>query len=349
MMIFCTLFNSRYLDKGLALLQSLKETTDDFRLYVVAFDDKCYEILSQYADASLKVVSLEEFEIPELLEAKGNRTAQEYCWTCSCHTIKYVLEVCGESQCTYIDADMYFYQDPKVLMDEIEKSGCDVSIIEHGFIPNKENTRYIEASGRYCIEFNTFYATENGRKILNWWCEQCLECCTAKADGIHFGDQKYLDDWLERFEGVYVLKNLGAGVAPWNLARYKYIRKSGRDIQLKEKSTGKKFPVVFYHYQQIKYYTEDLVDIGMYLYPHNVSLELRDCIYKDYFEILKKYRKVLKEKHGFDMAAEQNYAESFSYSNFFRTILKFERDPVIALQRVWRAVFRKKRDIMRIG
>ena len=183
-MVFSTLFNSGYLDKGLALLQSLRETAGkNFRLYVVAFDDKCYDILSQFVDDNLIVISLEEFETPTLLKVKQTRTEQEYCWTCSCHTIKYVIETYEESQCTYIDADMYFYQNPQILFDEIERSGCDVSIIEHGFVPCKENQRLMRFSGKYCVEFNTFFATENGMNILNWWCERCIECCTSKADG----------------------------------------------------------------------------------------------------------------------------------------------------------------------
>lgn len=77
---------------------------------------------------------------------------REYCWTCSCHTIKYVLEHYGESHCMYIDADMYFYQDPRCLPKEIEDDHCDVGIIRHGFIPNKEDMRYINLSGEYCVK-----------------------------------------------------------------------------------------------------------------------------------------------------------------------------------------------------
>lgn len=345
-MIFCTLFNSGYLDKGLALLQSLHETSDNFRLYAVAFDNKCYEILSQYSDNHLIVIPLADFESPELLQAKQNRTKQEYCWTCSCHTIKYVLEVFKEKQCTYIDADMYFYYDPQILFDEIENSGCDVSIIEHGFIPNKENMRYINYSGRYCIEFNTFYATENGMKILNWWCDRCLECCTAKGDGIHFGDQKYLDDWTERFEGVHVIQNPGAGVAPWNLAKYKYVTKKGKMITLKNKGNKKVFPLVFYHYQQIRYLATNMVDIGVYMYPHNVALVLRDVIYQDYFNVIRKYRNELKEKYDFDLNVNTKCDNKFRYSQLFLEIIKYERNPLIALRRMWRVGFRKKKDIM---
>ena len=345
-MVFCTLFNSGYLDKGLALLQSLHEVTEDFRLYVVAFDEKCYEILSHYLDENLIVIALSDFESPELLAAKANRTNHEYCWTCSCHTIKYVLERFNEQQCTYIDADMYFYYNPRILFDEIEQSGCDVSIIEHGFISNKENKRYIDTSGKYCIEFNTFYATENGLKILNWWCRQCLECCTAKADGVHFGDQKYLDDWTERFEGVHVIQNIGAGVAPWNLAKYEYVGKCGKEITLRSKVDKREIPLIFYHYQQIRYIGINQVDIGVYMYPRNVKLNLRDAIYNDYFRVINKYREELKNKFGYDMKKNMKYGEKYKCRQMIVDIFKYERNLFIAACRLWRIFFRKQKDIM---
>ena len=42
---FCTLFDSYYLDKGLALYLSLKKVCDNFRLYVFCFDDVAFQIL----------------------------------------------------------------------------------------------------------------------------------------------------------------------------------------------------------------------------------------------------------------------------------------------------------------
>ena len=348
-MVFSTLFNSGYLDKGLALLQSLRETAGkNFRLYVVAFDDKCYDILSQFVDDNLIVISLEEFETPTLLKVKQTRTEQEYCWTCSCHTIKYVIETYEESQCTYIDADMYFYQNPQILFDEIERSGCDVSIIEHGFVPCKENQRLMRFSGKYCVEFNTFFATENGMNILNWWCERCIECCTSKADGIFLGDQKYLEDWLERFNGVHVLQNAGAGIAPWNLARYRYVGRKDNDIMLEDKLNGERFLIVFYHYQMMKYYAANTVDIGVSLYPWRVSCKLRDAVYVEYLKILKKYRNIVREEHDFDMDSELGFSDKFSYVELMATMIKGAESPGIALQRVFRLIFRKRNDVMKI-
>ena len=46
MMIFCTLFDSYYLDKGLALYRSLERVSKEFKLFVFCFDDKSFEILN---------------------------------------------------------------------------------------------------------------------------------------------------------------------------------------------------------------------------------------------------------------------------------------------------------------
>lgn len=346
-MVFVTLFDSGYLDKGLALIQSLHETCGGaFRLYVVAFDDLCYQILSQYRDDSLTVISLLDFESPQLLKAKNNRTPREYYWTCSCHSIKYVLETYGETQCTYIDADMYFYQNPQVLFDEIQKSGCDVSIIEHGFVQNKEGQEYINNSGKYCVEFNTFFSTENGMHILNWWCDRCLECCTEQTDGALFGDQKYLDDWPNRFERVHVIKNPGAGVAPWNLAKNRLVSKQGKDIILMDKKSKLKFPLVFYHYHNISYCAVDKVDIHVHRYPHNVSISLRDAVYREYFQIINKYRDMLRKVYNYDMDANVYYQKKKSKLRMILGILLFERPLFTSIKMSGRVLFRKEKDFM---
>ena len=45
--IFCTLFDSNYIDKGLVLYDSMCECIGEFKLYVFAFDEKCFELLSR--------------------------------------------------------------------------------------------------------------------------------------------------------------------------------------------------------------------------------------------------------------------------------------------------------------
>lgn len=339
-MVFCTLFNSGYLDKGIVMFQSLLNVTNNFRLYIIAFDDKCYEVLQHYKCKQLIPISLNEFEDERLREAKGNRTQQEYCWTCSCFSIKYVLEKFKEKVCTYIDADMYFYADPKVLFDEIEQSGCDVSIIEHRLKDNVENRRVLSLSGRFCIEFNTFYATANGMRILNWWCDRCFELCTAKQDGVHFGDQKYLDDWEERFQGVHVLQHWGAGVAPWNIARYRL--SDSETIKLYVNGRKETVPLIFYHFQAMKYIGNQQVDVGINMYPGYSQPKLYRLLYKAYLKKIEEQRKILASVYDLDLS---NWvSEKFSKKEYLLKDITGERNPIIIFRKLWRLFIRKNRD-----
>ena len=72
MLNFCTLFDSYYLDKGIALYQSLEQVSDNFTLYVFCFDDSSFEILKERAYDHMVVLHHAVFETQELLEIKQN-------------------------------------------------------------------------------------------------------------------------------------------------------------------------------------------------------------------------------------------------------------------------------------
>ena len=88
--------------------------------------------------------------------------------------------------------------------------------------------------------------------VLNWWRNACLDWCYAKAEDGKFGDQKYLDDWASRFEGVHELQHLGGGIAPWNVQQYIFKCEDSKIIGT-EITTGKKFEVIFYHFHGHQY------------------------------------------------------------------------------------------------
>ncbi len=220
--ILCTLYNSLYLDKGLVLYDSLSESADDFKLYVLCMDDKCYEVLSDINLEHQIPIRLSDFECGDegLLKAKSNRSMGEYCWTCSSSFIRYILHKYNEPICTYIDADMYFYNNPQILIDEMIDKGKSVMMVPHRF--SEKNVKEAEIVGTYCVEFNTFLNDRNGNIVLNHWRSKCLDCCSNLGDGIHWGDQKYMDEWPMLFpNSVHVCNNLGAGIAPWNIDRYR--------------------------------------------------------------------------------------------------------------------------------
>jgi hypothetical protein len=247
MLKFCTLFNTTYLSRGLAMYDSLEQYAENFHLYIFAFDQHCFEVLSKMELQHASIINLKTFENENLLAIKSERTAQEYCWTCASSTIKYCIETFKLDHCTYLDADLLFFSNPQVLIDEMgDKS---VSIIPHRYTAcyNQSNT-----SGIYCVQFMTFKNTAEGMEVLNWWVSACLDWCFSRVEDNKFGDQKYLDDWAERFPCVHVIQHLGAGVAPWNVQQYAFKQKSGKRMGV-ELSKNQKFDLVFYHYHAFSF------------------------------------------------------------------------------------------------
>lgn len=302
MVNLCTLFDSNYLDKGIVLYKSLEQVSKEFCLYVLAMNDKCYEVLIDLNYPYLKPIRLEEFENKELIAAKGNRSKGEYCWTCSSSLIKYLLTTYQLDSCTYVDADMYFYQDPKILVDEMIYSGASAQVVEHRF-PKWDNRAW--RVGTYCVEFNTFKNDKIGLQILDEWVFKCLEKCSQIADGIHWGDQKYLDPIVEKYrEHINVLKNLGGGVAPWNIAQYKGIQSIGNTIVLQEKSTKKVFELVFFHYEGITYANRNRATVPTYLESGNNKIIT--TLYADYLMNIEQAKQLLQYKYDIDFVFKEH-------------------------------------------
>jgi hypothetical protein len=247
MLSFCTLFNTSYLSRGLAMYQSLEKHSANFHLYIFAFDTHCFKVLSDLNLSSATIISLDAFENERLLAVKPGRTAGEYCWTCASSTIKFCLETYRLEACTYIDADLLFFNDPAVLIAEMGPKS--VMITEHRYTPCHDQSK---DSGKYCVQFMTFKHTKEGMEVLNWWIDACLEWCYNRFEDGKFGDQKYLDDWTTKFNCVHVLQHLGGGVAPWNVQQYSF-KANANVVVGEEMLTGNKFELIFYHYHGFHY------------------------------------------------------------------------------------------------
>lgn len=266
---YCTLFDSNYLTRGLSLHASLEATSEQYHLYVFCFDELACESLKKLSLAHVTIIRMNEFETPALLSVKGDRNPGEYCWTCTPHIIRHVLDRYRAPEVTYLDADLFFFQKPSLLLDEWHAGGGSVLLTEHRFAPEYDNP----AAGRYCVQFMGFKADLRGLEALQWWQDRCIEWCYNRVEDGKFGDQKYLDDWLTRFEGVHVLQHLGGGVAPWNVSQYKVA--SGPCVD--------GVPIVFYHFHRLRWFTDGRFDLSGY----KLSDAAVELIYLPYLASLK--------------------------------------------------------------
>lgn len=319
MITLCTLFDSYYLDKGLALYHSLEKQSDDFRLFIFTFDDKSHDVLKKLNLKNAEIISHSCIENEKLLQLKAERSKAEYCWTCTPVIIQYVLDNYDVDSCTYIDADLFFFADPQLLFDEIKQAGANVVITEHRFTDSWNDRRLCKRSGKYCVEFNYFDRSENAKKALSWWRERCEEWCYHLYEPERMGDQKYLEKFPVLFQGVYELQHLGGGMAPWNLKQYRFVEHRDDMLFFRENRTGKQFPVVFYHFQNLRYLSENKVNACSGTH----SKKTKDVLYLPYLSEIERCRKKLAE-YGVNFSVKKIYSSNKIIAFLQGNILRFK-------------------------
>lgn len=325
---FTTLFNSTYLCKGLAMCDSLDNVCSDYCIYIFAYDEVSYKFLLSKKNKNAIILSLEKLEeyFPELLHIKSERSFAEYCWTTTSYTILYCLENFKINHCTYIDADLYFFSNPIILFEELKHG--DVLITKHRYTTQYDQSK---TSGIYCVQFMTFKQNDNSLSVLKWWKNKCYQWCYNKYEDGKFGDQKYLDDWPERFNNIVILKNLGGGVAPWNVQQYNVLYKKNVVYAINKKS-GEKFDIVFYHFHYFRY-TKLLFLYEYVLGPYLLDNNVINYIYNPYRKKISEFHRQLLEA-GF-MDSNIGY-EGMKISKFraITHLLKniFKRDKIISFK-----------------
>ena len=321
-MNFCTLFDSYYLDKGITLYKSLEKVSDDFKLYIFCFDDKSREVLLKENFKNAVILSHEDLEkeYSELVELKKQRSKAEYCWTCTPASIDYVLNHFDVTNCTYIDADLYFFADPKLLENEINKAKADIVITPHRFTNSLKDRRFLRRSGKYCVEFNYFNKSENAKEALNWWREKCFEWCFHLYEPERMGDQKYLEKFPTLFKGVHELTSLGGGVAPWNFAQYSFGHIENNQIYLMDNKSKEEFKLVFYHFQDIRYLPGRKVNIK----SNSHDKKMKFSVYKPYLKNVEETRRHLLDTYGIDFSPKKSYSSNKIIAFLQRNVLQYK-------------------------
>lgn len=231
---FCTLFNSKYLPRGMLLYKSLQKNVKNFHLYVFAFDEFTFNYLNNKKYNNITVISLSKFEDKRLLKVKESRTPTEYFWTCTGSTLIYLFKNFNLKDCIYVDSDLFFFSYPYNFFKDFKKYSCVIT--KHNYAKKYDQSK---TNGIYCVQFLYFKNNFIGNKILQDWRKKCLGWCYNRVEKGKFGDQKYLDMWPKKFKQVHVSDHLGAGLAPWNLIDYKFFNRK-KNLFIKNKFTKKK-------------------------------------------------------------------------------------------------------------
>ncbi len=293
---FVTLFDNAFLPLGLCLHSSLMTCAQPFHLWIVCMDDLVERQLTQLGLPHVSLIPLREVESDALRLVKAQRTLQEYCWTLTPFAPQFVFDRSPEvHRVTYVDADLCFFDSPRILIDELAATGKPVLITDHAYAPEYDQTA---TAGRFCVQFLTVTRSSGGLRVLHWWQARCLEWCFNRREDGKFGDQKYLSDWPDRFGAeVHVLEQVERTLAPWNVHHF-------------EKRDGKLTPV-FYHFHTLKLASPSRVRLNG---GYEVGA-LGTALYRRYLDVL---------KHSLDAMRDQQlqitYVPPTRTSSLWRTV-----------------------------
>jgi hypothetical protein len=274
---YCTYFDHRYANRGVALYRSLERTNPDFRLWVLCLTPECEAILSRLNLPRLTPVSMSAFEAGDdaLARAKTTRSAIEYYFTCSPSLPLYVFrENADVDLVTYVDADLHFHESPEPLFEELGDGS--IAIIAHRFPPGKE---HLAKAGIFNVGWVSFRRDQQGLACLSWWRERCLEWCYDRFEDGKFADQAYLDSWPSMFPGVRILEHKGANLAPWNIARYR-VHWDGSRVLVDGQ------PLLFFHFHGLKKERGPVYNLNLTNYEVAAWGVVRSRIYRPYLRLL---------------------------------------------------------------
>ncbi len=248
-----------------------------FALWVLCWDAETRDILTRLGLPNLRLITRAEFESGDegLARAKTDRSRVEYYWTCTPSLPLYIFGQNPDVEVlTYVDADLFFYRDPQPIYEEF--ADASILIVAHRYGPE---LAHLAEYGIYNVGLMVFRRDAPGLACLRWWRERCLEWCRAEPENGKFGDQKYLDDWPQRFPRVRALQHPGAGLAPWNWMNYD-LRFHGQQASV----AG--WPLIFYHFHGLKILNGWLYDPGLSLY-RTMPAPTRRWFYEPYLHALR--------------------------------------------------------------
>lgn len=276
----CTVIDKAYLAKCIALYLSLKNSTNNFRLYILCLDSDCYDILSKLKYKNITLYRVDDIRDKNILIAKQNRSLREFAWTSKSFFISELLQHTSIPHIIYTDSDVAFFYDPYEIVKTCGK--FSVGITKHNFpdsLIGKE-----QVVGKYNSGIVYFKNDKNGRKCAYYWKTMCFEHCKYEVTKKGVGDQIYLEDWPKKINKVVTIKHKGVNLAPWS--------RFTNDLHI---DNGKIYVrdnlVVAYHFHGFSLHKDFS---ATYTFGYKINDNAKSTIYKNYHTLMITAYKVIR-------------------------------------------------------
>lgn len=286
MNFYCTYFDQRYLDRGLAMLRSLRAVDPACRVTVLCLTASCERTLARLNEPGVTLLSMADFERrnQDLRALRETRAPRDYILAfAACLVTMLLRQLASDAVITYLDADLLFYSSPEPIFEAMVNASV-------GLIGHRHHwwTKRLEKYGRLNVGWVSFRGDDTGREVAEWWRARCIEWCFADLEPDRFAEQKYLDHMAPKFPRVVEITHPGANLGPWNICRHSVALDSTGRL-----TVDGRFPLIFFHYSQIREARPNVFLCSNVSYLGPFSRTVRDRLYKPYLRLLRRIREEL--------------------------------------------------------
>lgn len=243
-----TVFTSicmNYLPKALTLGESLKKTNKNIKFIVILLEREIPKEWPEKAEKLVdEVILAKDLDFEDFDKFIFKHSIVEASTSVKGHALVHLLKK-YDDKVVYIDPDIKVYSS----LNELSKLLDEYPIIltPHVTIPEKNefdiqnNELCALQHGVYNLGFVAVNSTKEGIKFAEWWRDRLeLYCYDDIPRGI-FTDQRWCD-LVPAYFDVYILKNPGYNMAPWNLSTRKISMKNNKIM------VNNDYQLVFFHY-----------------------------------------------------------------------------------------------------
>ena len=299
---YFTVLNKFFIPQLILLNKSMRRCIKHFNLLIIAIDQETINELKNIKFYNSKVILFDLInEDKDYIRIRNERTIAEFCSTITPYIFKLIFKKYKNiNHLIYIDTDMFFFKNPKKKIFKFLSSKKKAYITKHNF--NNKSKHLETNNGTFCVQFNIFKNNKMAKMIITDWTKKCKDWCFYKSHNGMFGDQKYLEAWLNKFNNqVYIESDLNFIGAPWN-----------KDIIEINK-------LHIWHFHSFR-----IIDINTVMLAHGYQFkpELENYIYNAYINHLKK------NKYLFSKEISQYKIEPL-YMRIFKTILNFIKSLIL--------------------
>jgi lipopolysaccharide biosynthesis glycosyltransferase len=241
--------NLRYLARARTLAQSVRTHSPDTTFYLVLVDSVPDALRAGVEDGSEPfdhVLTPADLDIPDFESWIFQHDVVEACTAVKAAALVHLLEQRREERVLYLDPDIVVFSSLDGLFAHLDESSvlltphCPVAETDPDLIARNEISSL--AHGTFNLGFLGVAASDEGRRLANWWQHRLYLFCHDDIPRGLFTDQRWIDLVPGQFDGVKILRDAVYNAASWNITQRRISGSVPDDLL----ADGE--PLCFYHF-----------------------------------------------------------------------------------------------------